>query len=176
MSDEKKQDRALYSQLAQLASLSQQQLRVAEQSLLQTQEILAEAIKQLNASFLGIHEVIKTHDDVHKQEESPAVGSSKPVVTVENAAAVHVNSAVTALQFQDISSQLLTDSQLRIAGVCGLLAAALPMVNDHASHPDAFCLKQALEHALAQQGASLDRLGASPIAGCSNDPGAIELF
>lgn len=176
MNDEQNQSRALYGQLAQLANLSQQQLRVAEESLLQTQEILAAAIKQLNVSFLGLHELIQTSGDDFNQEGSLGIDSKQPAMACADAAAMHVNSAVTALQFQDISSQLLIDSQRRIAGVGALLAAALPVLNESSSSPVAICLKQTLEYALAQQGASLERLGTSPIAGRSSGPGAIELF
>lgn len=179
MKSEGRLDDTLRCQLAHLSKLSQHQLQAAEEAVAHTQAILAEAIERLNTSFFGIHALIRAHEQTCRQigkPEDPGFDCNVTAGDWANAAAAHVQSAVTALQFQDISSQLLADSQRRIAGVRALLEAALPEASDKGAPAEDFFLGNALEKALARQGKSLEDLRPSPIAGPSADQGGIELF
>lgn len=168
----------LHQQLAQLGRLSQTHLHAAEKALVQTQDILTNAITQLNASFLSLHAVLLAQDAALRQGDGPEAEGKHTQDRADGwhkEGAAQVSKAVTALQFQDISSQLLHDSQHRIAGVRQLLEAALPgnLPGTDAEVPG---LQQTLAAALAYQGARLEAMRAAPIADSSNDGGGIELF
>ncbi len=111
--------------LSGLAGQGNQHLTEVETDLVQTTFLLNEAIEQLGESFLAIHEAVKAQQKII---DSLRAG---PALTPENAARLdtipaeisrHVNAAVTGLQFQDITSQLIHRTVKRVTGLRDVLA------------------------------------------------------
>lgn len=114
----------LRSLLSAVSSHGTQHLVEVEADLKQTTELLSEAIEKLGASFLAVHEaVIKQQETMatlmlqhHMQNsELETLDAYKQQIGEE------VNAAVTGLQFQDMTSQLIARTIRRINGLRDLL-------------------------------------------------------
>jgi hypothetical protein len=114
------------SLLSGLADQGAQHLTEVETDLVQTTFLLGEAIEKLGASFLAIHEAISAQQAVVDSILASAPASAdapEKLKAVQEEIAKHVNSAVTGLQFQDMTNQLLGRSMRRINGLRDALAA-----------------------------------------------------
>ncbi len=114
----------LRSLLAAVSDHGKQHLVEVEADLLQTTYLLSEAIEKLGASFMAVHEAVTQQQQVinalmakHQfgEEETEQLEAFKQKVGEE------VNAAVTGLQFQDLTSQLLTRTIKRVNGLKDLL-------------------------------------------------------
>jgi hypothetical protein len=92
--------------------------------LIQTTILLAEAIEKLGANFLDLHTSVLSQEE----QISLIVGSvNVPEENVEKLKqiqadiALHINKAVTSLQFQDLTNQLISRTMQRSAGLRELL-------------------------------------------------------
>jgi molecular chaperone DnaK (HSP70) len=110
--------------LSGLADHGHQHLSEAERDLVQTTVLLGEAIEKLSASFMGIHEAVRRQQkaveallDKHSAS-SEAAGQLK---AVQEEIGIHVNSAVTGLQFQDMTNQLIDRAIRRVGGIKNVL-------------------------------------------------------
>lgn len=109
-------------------------LAEVETDLTQTSLLLTEAIDKLGASFMSIHAVISVQQDaiVRLLEGGLADKEARAHLQVlQHDIDRHVNAAVTGLQFQDMTSQLLqrtlghVDSLRGMINVLGSTAAAI---------------------------------------------------
>lgn len=112
--------------LSGLSDHGHQHLTEVETDLVQTTFLLSEAIEKLGASFLAIHEVVlaqqATIDTLLQGEPAtPEVGDKLRAMQTE--IGLHVNAAVTGLQFQDMTSQLIGRTVRRVAGLRDVLGA-----------------------------------------------------
>ena len=96
--------------LSGLSEHGSQHLTEIETDLVQTNVLLSEAIEKLSASFMAIHEAVSAQqqlvDTLLAQAQAPAaaVGELRTkAVQIDQ----HVNAAVTGLQFQDMTNQLI---------------------------------------------------------------------
>lgn len=114
----------LRSLLSAVSDHGKQHLVEVEADLLQTTYLLSEAIEKLGASFMAVHEAVieqqqvidnlmKTHQ--FDSEETRQLEALKQKIGDE------VNAAVTGLQFQDLTSQLLGRTIKRVNGLKDLL-------------------------------------------------------
>lgn len=99
-------------------------LSEAEKDLEQTTVLLSEAIAKLGTSFMGIHEAVSRQqqaiDDLLANAPlSPEVAEQFKAMQGEIGS--HVNAAITSLQFQDMTSQLIDRTIRRIDGVRNVL-------------------------------------------------------
>lgn len=97
-----------------------QHLTEVEADLVQTNVLLTEAIEKLGASFMAIHAAVTT------QQEAVNLLLSGSAPTAELADRLHathcdidrhVSAAVTGLQFQDMTSQLIHRTVRRVTGL-----------------------------------------------------------
>lgn len=97
-----------------------------EADLIQTDILLDEAITKLTDGFLTLHKAIET-----QQTEFDLLLSGKKAATPENLAYLksireeinlHIHGAVTGLQFQDMTSQLLERVVRRVIGLREILS------------------------------------------------------
>ena len=122
----------LRSLLAAVSDHGKQHLVEVESDLQQTTFLLTEAIEKLGASFMAIHETVSKQQEVlstlikHHQLEQADGGELQQL---EQKIAQEVNSAVTGLQFQDMTSQLIARTIKRVNGLKELL-------EELASHAD----------------------------------------
>lgn len=125
----------LRSLLAAVSDHGKQHLVEVEADLMQTSMLLNGAIEKLSVSFMAVHEAVIKQQCVldslmaihnFKQEEVDQLDSLTQEIGEE------VNSAVTAMQFQDMTSQLLTRTVKRVTG----LKVLLQEMSTHGSEMD----------------------------------------
>ena len=116
--------------LLDTASGGSRQLTEVETDLVQTNILLGEAIGKLGSSFLALHTAV-----LAQQKEVEAIMQGSTTLTTEEVerlkvmqeeVTLHVNEAVTGLQFQDMTSQLLERIVRRVIGLrdaLGVLSA-----------------------------------------------------
>lgn len=103
--------------LAGLSGHGSQHLTEIEIDLVQTNILLGEAIEKLSASFMAIHQTVSA-----QQQLVDTLLSQVPTAAMEElkkkAAQIdqHVNAAVTGLQFQDMTDQLIGRAMRRLVG------------------------------------------------------------
>lgn len=103
-----------------------------ETDLVQTTLLLAEAIEKLGASFLDLHSSITVQEEHIREIISDGKVPQESVdklAQIQADIALHINRAVTSLQFQDLTSQLISRTVQRSAGLRELLST-LDVGND----------------------------------------------
>lgn len=112
--------------LAGLSDHGNQHLTEVETDLVQTTYLLSEAIEKLGASFMAIHQgVCAQQEAVDKLLASiPATPElAAQLKNMQGEIGAHVSSAVTGLQFQDMTSQLIGRTVRRVTGLRDVLGA-----------------------------------------------------
>lgn len=111
--------------LTAIAHHSNQYLEEIESDLMQISFLLNEAIEKLSPSFIGIHSAVVAHQlamiELISQHEF-SNEAAKKLDIFKAMIADEVNTAVTGLQFQDLTSQLLNRSIKHVLGIKDLLA------------------------------------------------------
>ena len=95
-------------------------LTEVETDLIQTQLLLEEAIAKLTNSFMAIHVAVGA-----RQETINALLAGEPIDDAQRAALAHmtgevgehVNAAITSMQFQDMTNQLIDRTIKRVTGL-----------------------------------------------------------
>ncbi|MES3020802.1 MAG: chemotaxis protein [Pseudomonadota bacterium] len=100
-------------------------LTEVEADLVQTSQLLEVAIDKLTGSFMAIHSAVAARQagidlllaggTVSDEERARLAGMSAEV-------GAHVNSAITSMQFQDMTSQLIARTHKRVGGLHQFLA------------------------------------------------------
>jgi len=101
-------------------------LEEVQADLAQTRLLLGEAIVRLSDGFGGLHAAVLAQRAAAAQLQSQqTLGTGDEQEQLRTAAAAidtHVQAMVTALQFEDMTSQLIDQAGRRIAGLLGILA------------------------------------------------------
>lgn len=106
--------------LSNLSDHGTQHLTEVETDLMQTSFLLGEAIEKLGASFMSIHEAINAQQasiDALLSGSAPTPELSEQLRARHAEITAHVNAAVTGLQFQDLTNQLLGRTVRRVTGL-----------------------------------------------------------
>lgn len=112
--------------LAAVSDHGMQHLIEVEADLMQTTYLLSEAIENLGESFMTIHAAVK---DQQEEIDALLAITHLPAETHEKISQYRekigqeVNSAITGLQFQDLTSQLIARTIRQINGLKDTLAA-----------------------------------------------------
>ncbi|WP_374519899.1 chemotaxis protein [Undibacterium squillarum] len=91
-----------------------------ETDLAQTALLLGEAIEKLGVSFMAMHEAVLKEQqeiDVLISEGNVPPQAIEKIREIQNEISQHVNAAVTSLQFQDLTSQLISRTIQRCEGL-----------------------------------------------------------
>lgn len=167
--------------LAGMAAHGDRHLAEVERDLVQMDALLDEAIKKLCASFMAIHHAIARQQQDLKAFQDHTLSLADYAARVDSQrdeVALHVGNAVTSLQFQDMTSQLIGRMIQHLAGlrdVFGALdthGAALPESGDQA-------LLAMLDHISERVGmhcTALSVASRSTVNQRGMDSGDIELF
>jgi molecular chaperone DnaK (HSP70) len=110
--------------LAAVSGHGKQHLVEVEADLLQTTFLLSEAIEKLGTSFVSVHEAVIEQQKVLKSLVSRYPINEdelKQLESFQQKIGEEVNIAVTSLQFQDLTSQLLSRIIKRVNGLKDLL-------------------------------------------------------
>ncbi len=113
-----------------------QHLVEAEADLAQTSFLLSGAIEKLSESFMAIHNTISAQQAaIDELLESVEVETEQyeQIVSLRETISTEVNAAVTGLQFQDMTSQLITRVVKRMNG----LKESLETLAEHGNDMDA---------------------------------------
>jgi hypothetical protein len=95
-------------------------LTEVETDLLQMSLLLLEAIEKLGANFMAIHTAVSEQQetiDLLLAGGKPTTENAAKLVAMPAEIGIHVNAAVTCMQFQDMTSQLLDRTQKRVTGL-----------------------------------------------------------
>ncbi len=99
-------------------------LTEVETDLIQTSLLLDEAIDKLSANFMAIHAAVCTQQatiDFLLAGGAPSMAARASLGAVQAEVGQHVNAAITSLQFQDMTSQLLERTLKRVGGMRDVL-------------------------------------------------------
>jgi len=110
--------------LAAVSNHGKQHLVEVEADLLQTTFLLSEAIEKLSTSFTTVHEAVSDQQQVLDTLMMRYPEEKEVLVQLDgfkDRIADGVNAAVTSLQFQDLTSQLLARTIKRVNGLKDLL-------------------------------------------------------
>ena len=95
-------------------------LTEVETDLIQTQLLLEEAIDKLTRSFMAIHGAVgarQTSINLLLSGGSPNAEERESLKLMSGEVAQHVNAAITGMQFQDMTSQLIDRTLKRVTGL-----------------------------------------------------------
>lgn len=146
-------DKQALGYLLGLSELIQEQIEIACADVVQTGQLLDDAIDQLNASFQALGEGLI--------QPSPATDTSWLVP--------HVHSAITGLQFHDMTDQLLRRIKIRLQDVQEIVSNSL-VTNEHTTDWD-----KSME-LLAEQRTAIQKQLRGSLRQTSLDTGDVELF
>ncbi|RJG05914.1 chemotaxis protein [Noviherbaspirillum cavernae] len=110
--------------LSNLSEHSTQHLTEAETDLVQTGILLGEAIEKLGTSFMAIHDAITAQQqavDMLLSGAEPTLEITELIKAKQQEIGQHVNAAVTGLQFQDMTNQLIGRAVRRVTGLRDVL-------------------------------------------------------
>jgi len=120
MTREKQLGSQVRSLLSNLSEHGTQHLTEVETDLMQTSFLLGEAIEKLGASFMAIHEAVSAQQasiGLLLSGAQPTPELAEQLEARHEDIARHVNAAVTGLQFQDLTNQLLGRTLRRVTGL-----------------------------------------------------------
>jgi hypothetical protein len=112
--------------LSGLSEHGNQHLTEVETDLIQTNILLREAIGKLSASFMAIHEAVTMQQQMVNAVllDHPAAEQKISELQLQSEQiGLHINTAVTGLQFQDMTNQLIGRTMRRIVGFREVLIA-----------------------------------------------------
>ena len=95
-------------------------LTEVETDLLQTELLLEEAIDKLTASFMAVHTAVGARQEaIERLLEGGALSleDRSLLSSMSSEVGAHVNTAITSMQFQDMTAQLIERTLRRVAGL-----------------------------------------------------------
>ncbi len=158
-----------------------QHLAEVERDLLQMDVLLEEAIRKLGVSFMAIHQAISRQQETLRgmvAESADLAACTSNIEALQSEISRHVGDAVTGLQFQDMTSQLIRRMVAHLSGlrdVLGSLDADGEGLKESADEALLALLSHAGERAGASR-AALAESARSPVSQRHMESGEIELF
>ncbi|WP_324780767.1 chemotaxis protein [Thiobacillus sedimenti] len=109
--------------LSGVSAHGDQHLAEVERDLVQMDVLLQEAIKKLCASFLAIHQSLDQQQAAIREVLAGAPEQAARLEALRDAVNEHIGAAVTGLQFQDMTSQLIGRMARHLAGLRDVFGA-----------------------------------------------------
>lgn len=168
--------------LSDVSDHGSEHLLEVETDLIQTTILLAEAIEKLGTSFFALHEAVTSQQEevnlIIASGAAPAA-SVERLKTIQDNIATHINAAVTSLQFQDLTNQLISRTVQRSAGLREVLATLGVVGNDMAQDGEVDDIAVVLNNVtqrLQEQSVELKAVLRKAVNQKHLDSGDIELF
>lgn len=167
--------------LSNLSGHGTQHLTEVENDLMQTSILLAEAIEKLGASFMAIHEAVTAQQqeiDLLLSGSAPSPEVVEKLRAKQAEVGQHVNAAVTGLQFQDMTNQLIGRTVKRVTGLrevldgVGSRSSGIPEGSAEEIVETLNCINKVLE----EQSARLESALWKAVCQTRMESGDIELF
>jgi vacuolar-type H+-ATPase subunit I/STV1 len=157
-------------------------LTEVETDLIQTNLLLEEAIEKLSRNFMAIHETVTAQQaaiNLLLEGGSPSPEQKAELAALSEQVGAYVNAAVTSMQFQDMTSQLIDRTLKRVTGLrefLGTLGAhGAEMVPD-SGNEEIVDLLGKVSMALAIQSLELRSVLRKAVSQKHLESGDIELF
>jgi hypothetical protein len=100
-------------------------LSEVETDLLQTNLLLEEAIEKLSRNFMAIHDAVSAQQTTIRlllDGGTPSAEDKAKLEAMNEQVSTYVNAAITSMQFQDMTSQLIDRTLKRVTGLREFLA------------------------------------------------------
>lgn len=168
--------------LTSLSDQGNQHLTEVETDLVQTTYLLSEAIEKLGASFMAIHAGVSAQQEILDQLLSGAAMTpdiESRLITLRGEVTQHINAAVTGLQFQDMTSQLIGRTVRRIAGlrdVLGAVGSSGAVLIADTEADELIAALNEINKTLEEQSAKLESVLWKAVSQTHMESGDIELF
>ena len=159
-----------------------QHLTEVETDLAQTSFLLGEAIEKLGASFMAIHAAVCAQQDTVDllvSGAAPTPDIAARLQATQGEIGRHVNAAVTGLQFQDMTSQLIDRTVKRVVGfrdVLGSLGSGGSGMQPEAETGEIVALLKNINQLLQEQSTRLESVSWKAVSQTHMESGDIELF
>jgi len=186
LSRESRPDESMNTQVMRLLSgvsvHGDQHLAEVERDLGQMDVLLGEAIKKLCASFMAIHQAVDQQQETLRtllSAEKPAPEQAARLEALREEIGRHVGAAITGLQFQDMTSQLIGRMAQHLAGLRDVFGALGTNGSAEQQQNGGEAMLAMLNHISDQVGASGAALGGtvrSTVNQRHMESGDIELF
>jgi uncharacterized FlaG/YvyC family protein len=168
--------------LSGLSDHGHQHLTEVETDLVQTTILLSEAIDKLGASFMAIHKAVSAQQaavDKLLMAESSTPEIAEQLKNMQGEIDTHVNSAVTGLQFQDMTNQLIGRTVKRVTGlreVLGVVGSGGSSVLHENDNEQIADLLERINKLLEDQSGKLESRLWRQVSQTHMNSGEIELF
>lgn len=172
----------LRSLLAAVSEHGKQHLIEVEADLMQTTFLLAEAIEKLGDSFMKIHQAVTAQQseiDTLLQAAELSDSHFQKIMQEREKVASHVDAAVTSLQFQDMTNQLITRTIHRVNGLRDSLTALAihgEEMDPQHEHEEIANLLDAMSASLTARNDVMKHTLRKSVAQKSMTSGEVELF
>lgn len=177
MQDNQTMGAQLQQLLTAISIHGNQHILEIQRDLAQTNNLLEEAIRKLSESFLAIHQGLSSHQNLAADLLDGQSG--KELTRLQAEINQHINAAITGLQFQDMTSQLITKMTKHIAELHDVFAVMdrpdrqIPAV---AGDADIMAIVNAMNADLQRQRLIFDDVSRKKVTQQHLDSGDIELF
>ncbi|SFF93160.1 hypothetical protein SAMN05518865_106130 [Duganella sp. CF458] len=157
-------------------------LTEVETDLLQTNLLLEEAIDKLTRNFMAIHEAVSAQQatiELLLQGGDPSAEDKARLQEMNEQVSGYVNAAITSMQFQDMTSQLIDRTLKRVTGLrefLGTLGAHGAEVVPESGSDEIVDLLSKVSMALAIQSLELRSVLRKAVSQKHLESGDIELF
>jgi len=157
-------------------------LTEVETDLLQTNLLLEEAIEKLSRNFMAIHDAVNSQQATIKlllDGGTPSDDERARLATLDAQVAEYVNAAITSMQFQDMTSQLIDRTLKRVTGLrefLGTLGAHGAEMVPESGNDEIVDLLGKVSMALAIQSLELRSVLRKAVSQKHLESGDIELF
>ncbi|MFA9217336.1 MAG: hypothetical protein ACEQSK_09545 [Sphingomonadaceae bacterium] len=157
-------------------------LTEVETDLIQTGLLLEEAIEKLSFNFMAIHQAVEAEQDTIRlllAGGTPSDEARAKLEALHGQVGTHVNAAVTSMQFQDMTSQLLDRTLKRVTGLrefLGTLGAHGAEMLPESDNEEIVALLGKVSMALAIQSLELRSVLRKAVSQKHLESGDIELF
>ncbi|MES2113841.1 MAG: chemotaxis protein [Pseudomonadota bacterium] len=157
-------------------------LTEVETDLIQTGLLLEEAIEKLTFNFMAIHQAVEAEQDTIRLLLAGGTPTAEQKARLEELHAQvgsHVNAAITSMQFQDMTSQLIDRTLKRVTGLrefLGTLGAHGAEMLPESDNEEIVALLGKVSMALAIQSLELRSVLRKAVSQKHLESGDIELF
>ncbi|HEU4777937.1 MAG TPA: chemotaxis protein [Telluria sp.] len=157
-------------------------LTEVETDLIQTGLLLEEAIEKLTFNFMAIHQAVEAEQDTIRlllDGGTPTAEQKARLEELHAQVGSHVNAAITSMQFQDMTSQLIDRTLKRVTGLrefLGTLGAHGAEMLPESDNEDIVALLGKVSMALAIQSLELRSVLRKAVSQKHLESGDIELF
>ncbi|MEO6354911.1 MAG: chemotaxis protein [Oxalobacteraceae bacterium] len=168
--------------LSGVSNHGNQHLLEVEVDLIQTTTLLGEAIDKLVASFIAIHEAINFQQETVNlllSGKKPSLDDIERLKNIQSEIGRHVNAAVTSMQFQDMTNQLIGRTVKRVVGlrdVLSSLGSTSAQMLPESGGEEIITFLSEINNALVTQSIELESALRKVVNQSKMDSGDIELF